>query len=62
MKKTKTVYVNEEDWQKFKDKYPNISERLEYLIKLDLENKLDTSQSPQKPSIVDRHSRRSKTD
>jgi hypothetical protein len=40
MRKTKTVYVNEKEWERFKEKYPNISERLRYLIKLDIEGKL----------------------
>jgi hypothetical protein len=40
MKKVKTIYVNEHDWNRLKAKYPNISERLRYLIKLDVEGKL----------------------
>jgi hypothetical protein len=40
MKKVKTIYVNEHDWNRLKAKYPNISERLRYLIKLDVEEKL----------------------
>lgn len=44
MGKRKTVYayVNEKDWLAFKEKYPNISERLRYLIKLDIENRLES--------------------
>jgi len=41
MKVRKTAYLNEEDWERFKEKYPNsISARLRFLIKLDLEGKL----------------------
>jgi hypothetical protein len=40
MKVRKTAYLNEEDWERFKEKYPNISERLRFLIRLDLEGKL----------------------
>lgn len=40
MRKVKTIYVSEKDWEAFKKKHSNISERLRYLIKLDLEGKL----------------------
>ena len=39
-RKIKTTYINEKEWEAFKKKHSNVSERLRYLIKLDLEGKL----------------------
>jgi hypothetical protein len=55
MRKTRTVsvYINEKEWERFKAKYPNISERLRFLIKLDLEGKLSLTAEVENDSKTD---------